>query len=265
VHPLLSPSLHPVVGHRGNAAHAPENTLESFRQAVDLGVDALELDVRVTADGVVVVLHDPTLARTTDSTNDEGPVDRLTLAEVKHADAGAGFVARDGSRPWHGRGISIPTLEEVLQSFPRMPLLVDIKAPAAALPTRALIGRYGAAERCIVAAFEDESLVPFRGGPIPLGATRADSIAMLRYALLGLTVRRPRFSVMCLPRRYRGIPVPLRRMAASLQAAGVPVHAWTVDNPALARRLWSRGVRGIISNDPAVILAERERAFGEGG
>jgi glycerophosphoryl diester phosphodiesterase len=260
VHPLLSPSLHPVVGHRGNAAHAPENTLESFRQAVRLGVDALELDVHATADGAVVVVHDAMLTRTTDRT---GRVERLTLAEIQRADAGARFVGREGTLPWRGRGLTIPTLDDVLDAFPHVPLLIEIKALAAAVPVRELIERHKAATRCIVASFDDASLAPFRGGPIPLGATRADSVAMLRPALLGLPAQRPRFSVMCLPITYRGIPVPLRRMAASLSPAGVNVHVWTVDDPAIARRLWSRGVRGIISNDPAPILAERKRVFGE--
>ena len=86
MHPLLDLTAHPIVGHRGNAAHAPENTIESFRQAVAIGVDALEMDVHLTADGHVVVIHDPTLDRTT---NRSGRVERMTLAEVQRADAGA--------------------------------------------------------------------------------------------------------------------------------------------------------------------------------
>ena len=77
-HPLLSQDARPVVGHRGNSAHAPENTLESFDQAVALGVDALEFDIRLTADGEVVVHHDPTVARTTAG---EGAVAALRITD----------------------------------------------------------------------------------------------------------------------------------------------------------------------------------------
>ena len=63
MHPLLDLSRRPLVGHRGNCAHAPENTIESFRQAVELGVDALEFDVHLTGDGEVVVIHDSTATR----------------------------------------------------------------------------------------------------------------------------------------------------------------------------------------------------------
>ncbi|HSA56474.1 MAG TPA: glycerophosphodiester phosphodiesterase [Gemmatimonadaceae bacterium] len=254
MHPLLDLARRPVVGHRGNAAHAPENTLESFRQAVALGADALEMDVHATADGAVVVLHDPTLDRTTDRS---GRVDQTTLAVVKQADAGARFTS-DGNRfPWRGRGLTIPTLDEVLESFREMPLLIELKAGAAGAPTRDVIRRHRAQSRCIVASFDDAPMVPFRGGDIPLGATRADSIGLLLPALLHARVPRPRYDAMCLPRTYKGFPVPLRRFAATLAPVGVGVHVWTVDDPAQARDLWSSGIRGIISNDPGRILGER--------
>lgn len=255
VHPLLDPARRPVVGHRGNAAHAPENTLESFRQAVALGADALELDVQATSDGAVIVLHDPTLDRTTDRV---GRADRMTLAEIRQADAGARFAASDGSHPWRGRGLEIPTLDEVLETFPATPLLIEIKAPAAGQRVQAVIRRHAAQPRCIVAAFGEAALVPFRGGEIPVGATRLDSIALLRPALLGVRTARPRYDVMCIPQAYKGFPVPLRRFAATLAPLGVNVHVWTVDHAARARRLWTIGVRGIISNDPGRILSARE-------
>src|SRR5690348_17493770 len=92
MHPLLSLDARPVVGHRGNSAHAPENTIESFDQAVALGVDALEFDVRVSRDGIPVVIHDPTLARTVGR---RVAVAALSAAELATADAGAAFT-RDG-------------------------------------------------------------------------------------------------------------------------------------------------------------------------
>lgn len=257
MHPLLDPAGRPVVGHRGNAALAPENTLESFHQAVSLGVDALELDVHTTADGEVIVLHDPTLDRTTDRS---GHVARLTMEEIRQADAGARFTIDGRGHPWRGRGLTVPTLGQVLESFPATPLLIEIKPPAAGARVRDVIRQHGAQSRCIVASFGEEALRPFRGSDIPVGATRLDSIRLLRPALLGTRIARPRYDVMCIPRTYKGFPVPLRRFASTLAPVGVTVHVWTVDDPAEARTLWEIGVRGIISNDPARILAERATA-----
>ncbi|HEX7122625.1 MAG TPA: glycerophosphodiester phosphodiesterase [Gemmatimonadaceae bacterium] len=254
MHPLLDITHHPVIGHRGNSAHAPENTIEAFRQAVELGVDALELDVRLTADGTVVVVHDATLDRTTDRT---GGIAALTLSDVQAADAGAGFVRNDGTAPYRGRGIIIPTLDEVLETFPTTPLLIEIKTARAAVPTRLTIERHAAAGRCVVASFIEEAMHPFRGGPIPIGATRRDTMRHLAPAVLGIPIRHPRYQAMSIPRWYRGWPVPVGRFARALRGAGVPVHVWTVDDPTEARSLWSAGICGILTNDPARILGAR--------
>jgi glycerophosphoryl diester phosphodiesterase len=257
VHPLLDLTARPVVGHRGNRAHAPENTLESFRQAVALGVDALEFDVRISSDGAVVVFHDPTTARTTGA---PGDVPTRTLAELKALDAGATF-SPDGGRtfPYRGRGVGIPTLEEVLVALPDTPVLVEIKVAEAAVATREILARCGAAGRAVVASFIPEALHPFEQSGIARCATPSDLIPMYLPALLGRRYHRLPFQLMSLPRFYRGIPVPLRALARATAPAGVPLHVWTVNQPSHARRLWLAGVRGILSDDPATILAERAR------
>lgn len=255
MHPLLDMKARPIVGHRGNAAHAPENTIESFRQAVALGVEALELDVHLSRDGQVVVIHDPTLDRTTDRS---GRVDRLALAEIQQADAGARFTAdRGATRPYASRGIRIPTLDEVLATFPAMPLLIEVKAAAAALGTRELIERHGAVERCIVAAFREDAMTPFAGSGIAQGASRRDTAGLLWRAALRVPVARVNFRVMCIPPHHRGLPLPVGGYARILAPLGVPVHVWTIDDPIEAGRLRQRGVRGIISNDPGKIIRAR--------
>jgi len=251
MHPLLDITRHPVVGHRGNAAHAPENTIESFRQAAAIGVDALEMDVHVTADGHVVVIHDATLDRTT---NLSGRADRMTLAGIQRADAGANFTL-DGGRTWpyRSKGLTIPTLDEVLRTFPSMPLLIEVKARAASPATRALIERHQAQARCIVAAFDEESMGAFTGSGIAQGASRRDTGKLMWRALTRVAPSRVDFDVMCIPAVYHGLPLPVRGYATILAPLGVPVHVWTVDDARQAGRLRRAGVRGIISNDPAVM------------
>ena len=120
-----------IVGHRGAAAEAPENTMESFRLGLEAGADAIELDVHLTADGQLAVIHDETLDRTTDRT---GRIADLTMAEIREADAGATFSRPDDSgHPFAGRGLTVPTLDEVLDWLPATSgLVVEIKARAAA-------------------------------------------------------------------------------------------------------------------------------------
>jgi glycerophosphoryl diester phosphodiesterase len=121
-----------VVAHRGASAHAPENTLDAFRQAVEMGADAIELDVHVTRDGQLAVIHDETLERTTDL---EGRVSDLTMKQIRRADAGYRFAAADGSFPFRAKGLKVPTLPEVLGWLPAgTGLVVEIKASAAVGP-----------------------------------------------------------------------------------------------------------------------------------
>ncbi|GMV09171.1 MAG: glycerophosphoryl diester phosphodiesterase [Gemmatimonadota bacterium] len=260
MHPLLDLTARPVIGHRGNRAHAPENTIESFRQAVALGADALEFDLRLTRDGEVVVIHDPTVDRTTDGV---GRVAELTLAELRGLDAGATFSTDGGkTHPYRGRGIGIATLAEVLESLDATPMLLEIKVAEAAAATRAVIERMGQESRCIVSSFQAGALVPFAGTRIPIGASPQAVAPLLLPALLGRRFTALPFQVMSLPRFHRGLPIPLGALARAAEPAGVPLHVWTVNAPSVARRLWRRGVRGIISDDPATILRERERFTG---
>src|SRR5687768_7474650 len=109
--------------HRGAAAEEPENTLPSFRRALEHGADALEMDLHMTADGHVVVSHDPDGFR---MAGVHAEIRRSMLTDVRRWDVGWGFV-RDGARPFAGRRYHMPTLEEVLVELPGVPLNIDVK------------------------------------------------------------------------------------------------------------------------------------------
>ena len=110
-----SPGPPLAIGHRGAAGVAPENTLPGLRHAVEVGADAVEFDLQVTRDDRLVLLHDPTVDRTTDGS---GEVEDLTLQEVRGLDAGHAFTPdRGASFPHRGRGVGIPTLEEALEAL----------------------------------------------------------------------------------------------------------------------------------------------------
>jgi glycerophosphoryl diester phosphodiesterase len=255
---LLDPGARAVVAHRGDSVHAPENTLESLRRGASLGADALECDVHLTRDGHVVVMHDPTVDRTT---NGVGAVAELTLAEVQRLDAGFRFTP-DGGRsfPWRGRDVRIPTLDELLAALPAIPLIIEVKAAAAAAATKQLLERSGATARCLVGSFLSGALAPFRGSGIARTASRDDVIRLYLRALLPGGPRHLPFQALCIPPFFNGVPLPVLRFARMVRASGCPTHVWTVDDPACARRYWDGGVNAIITNDPALMLAAAGRA-----
>ena len=256
IHPLLDPERRPVVGHRGNAAHAPENTMESFRQALAAGAECVELDVRLSADGVPVVMHDPTLDRTTDST---GAVASLSAEQLRAADAGARFT-RDGGRtfPYRGKGLRIPTLEEVLTELAQVPLLLEIKTPQVSPAARRVIERLGAEWRCVVESFDVRAIDPFRGSRVAIGASRTDVARLLHRIVTRRPVRSLPYAVMCLPPRLRGVRLPIGSLVRLTRPAGCLVHLWTINDPEEARYLWTIGVRGIVSDDPGLIRRTRD-------
>jgi len=122
-----------VVAHRGASADAPENTMPAYQLAVEVGADAIELDVHLSADGKLAVIHDETLDRTTDL---GGAVASMTMAQIRRADAGYRFEAADGSFPFRAKKLRVPTLSEVLAWLPEgIGLVVEVKARDATAPT----------------------------------------------------------------------------------------------------------------------------------
>ena len=252
---LLDPDARPVIGHRGAAAFAPENTLVSFRRAVELGADALELDVHLTADGHVVVMHDPRVDRTTDGT---GAVSTLALGQLRALDAGARWTRDGGSSfPWRGRDVRIPTLDELLEEFPGIPLMIDAKTLGVAAPLARVLAQHGAERRVLVGSFHAAHLAPFAGDAWRRLATRWQSVALLLGALSGLPARTSGYAALAIPPRLGGVPLPMSLLARAARRRGRPVHVWTVNAPADAIALWRAGVNGLVGDDPAMLLEVR--------
>lgn len=148
-----------VAAHRGFKAAYPENTLLAFKEAMELGVDMIEFDLRLTRDNELVVIHDASVDRTTDG---EGPVREYTLKELKRFDAGGWFA------PWF-EGLKIPTLEELcelLRAYPDVLLNVEIKkeetARQAADDAIAALARHGYIDRCVFTSFDADIVAHIR-------------------------------------------------------------------------------------------------------
>lgn len=253
---LADPGARLVIGHRGCAAIRPENTLTSLTRAIHEGADAVEFDIRLTADGVAVVLHDPTLDRTTSG---RGAVEKHTLAQLQDIDAAARF-SPDGGRsfPFRESGIRIPTLQQVLETLPDdLPLLIELKTVSAASETARLLKWRGAESRTVVDSMLPAALEALGDSPLKRGASSAGAKRLFLRAITGLAPRALDYDALCVPPSWYGIPLPLARFAAMTRRAGKAMHVWTVNDPDYARELWSWGVNGIVSDNPSAIRAAR--------
>jgi glycerophosphoryl diester phosphodiesterase len=229
--------------------------MPAFALAIEQGADAIELDVRLSADREPVVLHDATLDRTTET---RGRVGTYALAELMKLDAGARFTPDNGRTfPFRAASVRIPTLAEVLRAFPEVPFLVDIKEVAAQEPVRRVALEARAAERCVFASEHHSALDAFRSPPFRVAASGAEIGALYRAVLLRRLPAAVPYQALSVPERHRGLRIPTPRFVSAARSLGCPVHVWTANDAATARRLWGVGVAGIVTNYPDRIRAER--------
>ena len=241
-------------GHRGAAGVAPENTLPSFRRALADGVDVFELDVHATRDGEVVVLHDPTLERTTDGA---GPVSALSLAELGKLDAGHRFSA-DGGRtfPFRGQGVRIPRLAELLQAFPQVPLNIEIKPEGAAIVAEVVRMVRAARARIVLAAEHDTIMQTIRAAApeIPTSLATGEVAAFIGALQSGEPPSLPEGAVaLQIPPRFGDVILVSAASVAAAHARGAEIHVWTINDPGEARRLLDLGCDGIMTDVPHVL------------
>jgi glycerophosphoryl diester phosphodiesterase len=253
------------LAHRGASASAPENTLEAFRLAVESGAGGLELDVHLTRDGHVVVIHDPTLNRTTDGS---GAVANMTLDELRESDAGHNFSPDNGNAlSYRGLGLRIPTLAEVLREFPGVAVNIDMKADRPGIEAAVLdvLREADAERRALVVSSRRSAVRRFRrisGGRISTGASRWETGVFYLLSNLRLDrLLRPAYDALQVPVRHRGIPLVTRRFVISAHERNVRVDAWTINETDEMRRLLDLGVDVIVTDRPET-LAEVLRESG---
>jgi glycerophosphoryl diester phosphodiesterase len=249
VHPFLADPPPLVIAHRGAAGDAPENTIEAFQEAVDLGCRYLETDAHVTRDGVVVAFHDARLDRVTDRS---GAIRDLTIAEVEQADAGFRF----GSGAFRGRGVRVPRLETILTRWPDARVNIDPKDDHTVEPLVALLDRLDAWERVCVGAFSDARLKRVRQLSRGRACTSMGPAAVAAAYVSSRTGRMPRLGADCLqvPTTQGPLKLVTPRFVEAAHRAGLPVHVWTVDDARKMRRLLDMRVDGIMTNRPGVLL-----------
>lgn len=254
-----APSRRPlVIAHRGASGHAPEHTLAAYDLALEMGADYIEQDLQLTADGVLVTLHDPTLDRTARGPGCAGPVIEKTLAELSRCDVGRWFNERhpDRARPEY-EGARIPTLDEVFGRYgPRARYYVETKnpeeAPGMEEALLALMERHdltAAARRdrqVLIQSFSEASLRTIH---------QADpDLPLIRLLRRGLSAARIRAMLPDLAAYAAGIGPEKgsvdRAVVDAAEALGLEVHPYTVNETGDMRRLMDAGVHGMFTNFP---------------
>ncbi len=246
-----------VFAHRGGSRRWPENTMLAFQNAADLGVDALELDIHSTADGEIVVIHDPFVDRVTNGT---GAVQNFTLAELQQLDAGYWWSEDGGhSYPFRGRGLTIPTLAEVFTTFPHYWINIDIKQsdPPIVEPFVEMIRAYGMTQQVCVGSFHTQTVNQFRQAcpEVATAASLPEAEQMLLLSKLGLgAFYRGRAQAMQLPEVEMRLRVVTPAFIQVAHSHGVAVHVWTVNDISQMRRLIEMGVDGLMTDYPDLLL-----------
>jgi len=227
------------IAHRGASGRglAPENTLAAFEKALDIGVDMLEIDVRVTGDGQLIVLHDPSLDRTTDC---EGIVREMGLDEIRQADAG------DGER--------VPILGEVFDlARNRAPILLEIKSDFIAERVVQAIADAQIEEQVVVQSFNPQTvervkrLAPHLPSSLLIGElpTTPSRVRARRLVSQVLEVGANTLSI------WHATLTPSQ--IEEMRKRGIAVWAWTVDEEITMRDLAMMGVQGLVTNYPNVL------------
>ncbi len=256
-----------VFGHRGGAKIGPENTLVAFARGLAAGADGFECDVRLSSDGVPMVIHDPTLDRTTDRT---GPVSALTAEALGRVDATCHFQPGDPAYA-ASEVVGVPTLLSVLQRFPSARVIIEVKDTADALAHAVadIVRGLGAEGRVCVGSFHPPVLATLR--LVAPEIVTSASVPEARRTLARSWIPFPRFG----PAAYRAFQVPERSgrvhvvrpaFVRQVHRERAVVQVWVVDAPVDVRRLLAMGVDGVISDRPDLAVPARDAwaADGEG-
>ena len=267
--PRLSGSMNPfitdhvwVIAHQGGEGLWPSNTVYAFERAVKMGADMLDMDVSMTKDGALVVIHDDSVDRTT---NGQGKVGDLTLEQVQKLDAGW-YWPQDSTEadphPFRGLGIRIPSLEEVFNAFPNTPMTIEIKQdePSIAQPFCEMLRRYNMTDKVIIPSFSQRAIQDFRAACPEVMTAMTESEVRNLIFLGDLIGRAPQARALQVPVSAGPIQVVTPGFVSFATARGLVVQPWTINDPQEMQDLIRMGVHGINTDRPDLLLKVLGRA-----
>ena len=243
-----------VIAHADDSGQGlfPGNTQVFLQQMAALKVDVLEMDIHLTADGALVLMHDATVDRTTDG---EGAIRDMALAELKRLNVAYNWSNDGKTYPYREKPQRILTLDEVFEGFPKYPMVIELKTPEvdAALALCGKLQAYNKSNQVIVSSFHQEAIEAFRA-ECPHVATGAGAqevrLFVLASKLGAFRLLSPHYQALHIPIQYDGITLITPSAVKSVQDQGVRMDVWTVNDAAEMRRLIEMGVDGIMTDRP---------------
>lgn len=256
-----------VIAHQGGEHLAPSNTLASFTNAMDLGVDVIEFDIHMTKDGYLVAIHDATVDRTTDGT---GRVNDLTLAEIKQLDAGHYFKDLNGEFSFQNKGVEIPTVEEAFEAVPNMKWNIEIKDTNdpelfedIAEKLWLIIQDYHLEEDVLIASFDQDIIdimLDVSDGQAFVSGGRAEITKFVIIHKLFLNgLYRPTVNAIQIPTEDSNINLKSRGLIKGANRLGMDVHYWTINDKEKMKELIELGADGIITDRPDLMMELLDR------
>ena len=229
----------------------------AFKNAAELGVDVLEMDLHITKDNILVIMHDETVDRTTDGT---GNLEEMTLEQVKELDAGYNWTMDEGATyPYRAQGITVPTLEEIFQVFPEYHMTIEIKKTERSMAKQFcdLIREYGMQDKVLVASFHDERMDEFRQvcPEVATSSAREETtvFVLMSKAFLG-RLYSPGFHTLQVPEESSDITVMTAQFVRAAHERNLRVEPWTINDPEQMQLYIDWGVDGLITDRPDLML-----------
>ncbi len=257
-HPFFKGLVAPLhISHRGGAALYPENTLYAFERAMKVHrTDMLELDVHASSDGEIVVAHDPTLER---CTNGAGPLSALPFHELAKLDAAFHFTpVGEVGTPLRGKGITLPSLREVIAASGRLRLNVELKSEGAIEPFVALVKKEQCLERLCIGS-EHDAIAAELARLLPQACHFFPRDALAAFVLPTKSGEPPdddpRYTVLDMPYRWEDVVLFDAALAEVAQKHGKWINVWTVDEEVEMHRCIVAGVGGVMTDRPDVLRA----------
>lgn len=247
-----------VMAHQGASGHAPSNTIQAFRLALEQGADILEVDAHLTKDNVVVLSHDETIDR---MSNGSGYIRGMTLAELRQYDFGYDFTPDGGQTfPYRGQGVTIPTLEDLFKTWPDVPVNIELKQTEPSMEAQVwnLVRQYKMEEKVLIVSFHDENMARWRELAGQRVATAPPVKHMYRLAPLYLLrldfLYNPPYDAFQVPVAQTAGPITLRfdteRFIRLAHRLGMGVHYWTINEEEEMRRLYALGADAVMTDYP---------------
>ncbi|MBW7857509.1 MAG: glycerophosphodiester phosphodiesterase [Leptonema sp. (in: Bacteria)] len=251
-----------VIAHQGGADLWPSATMTAYHNAVKLGVDVLEMDIHITKDGQLVLMHDGTVDRTT---NGKGDIESMTLAEIKSLDAGYRFTLDEGKTfPYRGKGIQVPTVEEMFTTFPDYRMIIELKHSEASMAKQfcELIRKHKMQDKVVVASFEDIRLNEFRHecSEVATSGAKNEITVFVILSKLHLTgFYSPSFQSLQVPEKSGSITILTPSFIRQAKDRNLAIEPWTINDSQTMTKLIGWGVDGIMTDRPDLLMKALNR------